>query len=83
MQKILYFPTTPNFCISWRNRKPRNCIFLLECCMSLCQQTQENTFKLSQLNTLDCQQPSTLCTRRDPGREHISSCRLLPSRSIY
>jgi len=34
-QKVLYFPTSHNlcFCTTWGNRKPKNCVFSLKCCM--------------------------------------------------
>jgi len=34
-QNVLCFPTSPNycFCTTWGNRKPRNCVFSLKCCM--------------------------------------------------
>jgi len=38
-QNVLYFPTSPNLCFytTWGNRKPKNCIFSLKCCMSFYQ----------------------------------------------
>jgi len=34
-QNVLYFPTSPTkcFCTTWGNRKSRNCVFSLKCCM--------------------------------------------------
>ena len=41
--KLFYFSTSPNLCFytTWWNRKPRNCIFLLKCCILFCQQTHK------------------------------------------
>jgi len=45
-QNVLYFPTSPNlcFCTARGNRKPKNCIFSLKCCMLFTKNTR-NTLK--------------------------------------
>ena len=67
-QKMLCFPTSPIwcFCITLRNRKPRNSVFSLKHCTLCCQQTQK-TFKLSPGRcwiTLHSQTWSTVCIRQ-------------------
>ena len=59
-QNVLYFPTSPNycFCTTWRNRKPRNCVFSLKCCMIFFYQKHETQLKISlgqSWTTLCCQ----------------------------
>jgi len=46
-QNILYFPTSPNlcFCTTWGNRKPKNCVFSLQCCMLFLPKTTWHTLK--------------------------------------
>jgi len=41
-QNVLYFPTSPNlcFCTTWGNRKPKNCVFSLKCCMLFTKNTR-------------------------------------------
>jgi len=45
-QNVLYFPTSSNlcFCTTWRNRKPKKCIFSLKSCMLFAKNTW-NTLK--------------------------------------
>ena len=73
-QNVLYFPTSPNwcFCTTWGNRKPRNCVFSLKCCMLFHQKTR-NTVKnitWSELKHPSLSKRSTGSTRQDLGREH-------------
>jgi len=46
-QNVLYFPTSPNccFCTTRGNRKPRNCIFSLKCCMLFYQKNTKHSLK--------------------------------------
>jgi len=73
--KCTFFPphlTSASACTTWENRKPRNCIFSLKCCMLFHQKTR-NTVKnitWSQLNHPSLSKRSTGCTRQDLGREH-------------
>ena len=75
-QNVLYFPTSHNlcFCTTWGNRKPKNCVFSLKCCMLF---TKNARITWLQLNHPSMSKRLTGCTRHDLG----SSC-LLPTCSM-
>jgi len=68
-QNELYFPTSPNscFCTTWGNRKRRNCVFSLKCCMLFDQKARKT---VTELNHPSLSKRSSGCTRQDLGREH-------------
>jgi len=46
-KNVLHFPTSPNYCFytTWENRKHRNCVFSLKCCVLFYQKTRNTVLK--------------------------------------
>jgi len=84
--KVLYFPTSPNycFCTTWGNRKPGNCVFSLKCCMLFAKNMKHIiNITLSQLNHPKLSKWLTLCTRQDLGQEHSTLQYVILTLDIY
>jgi len=83
-QKMLYFPTSPNwcFCTIWGNKKPRNCVFSLKCCMLFYQKHTKHIKNItwSKSNYPSLSKWSNGCTKRDQ-EANIVSCSMLPHTS--
>jgi len=68
-QNVLYFLTSPKLCLctTWRNRKHKNCVFSLRCCMLFTKKHMKHINISPGYNwtTLDLSKRSTGCTRQD------------------